>query len=51
MERWRNNIFYPALLMLLSSNPGELQCNVSNVNIWTHSHWEFVSKKKINEIN
>lgn len=35
MERWCNNIFYPALLMLLSGNPGELQCNVSNVNIWT----------------
>jgi hypothetical protein len=50
MERWCNNIFYPALLILLSNNPGgELQCNVSNVNIWTHSHWEFVSEK-INEI-
>jgi hypothetical protein len=44
MERRCNNIFYPALLILLSNNPGELQCNVSSVNIQTHNHWEFVNK-------
>ena len=36
----------PSSIDVAVSNLGELQCNVSSVNIWTHSHWEFVSKKK-----